>query len=129
MSVEFRTLTILKVYLGEDTYYDDRPLYKAIIEEAHTLHIAGATAYKCVEGYASEVRGHERKLLVNFSDSSNLPIVLEFVDTREKFEPLLKFLEKNVQRGLVTISDATCLMTEYMKKASQSLQQAAIDKK
>lgn len=116
MALEFRTVTLLKLYTGEDIYYEDKPFYKAVIEKARGLHIAGCTAYKCIEGYASELRGYDRRLLINFSDPSNLPVVLEFVDTREKIEELLPFLEKHTNRGLVSITDTTILVTDYIRE-------------
>ena len=54
MAAEFKTLTILTVYVGEDVYYKDKPIYKCIFEEARKAGIAGGTVFKCIEGYASQ---------------------------------------------------------------------------
>ena len=43
MALEFEKITFLKIYTGEDVMLDDQPLYKAIIEEARRLQLAGGT--------------------------------------------------------------------------------------
>ena len=94
MTMEFEQIWVLKIYTAEDVYYNDKPLFNAIIEEARRLEIAGATVFKCIEGYATEARGLERRPLIRFSEPSNLPIVLESIDKKDKLELLLPFLEK-----------------------------------
>lgn len=54
MAIEYRKITFLKVYTGEDVMYDDIPLYKAILREARRLGLAGATVTKGIEGFASK---------------------------------------------------------------------------
>ena len=43
MAIEYRKITFLKVYTGEDVMYNDIPLYKAILREARRLQLAGPT--------------------------------------------------------------------------------------
>lgn len=102
MPMEFERIWVLKIYTAEDVYYHDKPIFTAIIEEARRLEIAGATVFKCIEGYATEKRGLERRPLIRFSEPTNLPIVLEIIDKKAKLELLLPFLEKNMKTGLVT---------------------------
>ena len=99
MAAEFKTLTILTVYVGEDVYYKDKPIYKCIFEEARKAGIAGGTVFKCIEGYASQKRGMEKRFLINFTDPINLPVVVQLVDKRERLERLYPFLEKNLQHA------------------------------
>ncbi|NCD08476.1 MAG: DUF190 domain-containing protein [Negativicutes bacterium] len=120
MAMEFEKIWILKIYTAEDTYYQDKPLYKAIIDEARQLEIAGGTVFKCIEGYATEMRGLASKPLIRFSEPSNLPIVLEIIDKKEKLEKLLPFLEKNMKTGLVTFEECTRLVTDYLRATREA---------
>ena len=117
MAIEFEKIWILKIYTAEDTYCKDKPLYKAIIAEARLFGIAGGTVFKCVEGYATELRGIANRPLIRFSEPSNLPIVIEIMDKKEKLELLLPFLEENMKTGLVTFEECTRLVTEYMRES------------
>ena len=92
MAIEFKKITFLKVYTGEDVMLDDKPLYKAIIEEARRLKLAGGTVMKGIEGYATKLRGVGRAINYFVSGNANYPIVIEIVDSRENLEKLLPFL-------------------------------------
>ena len=116
MALEFKKITFLKVYTGEDVMLDDKPLYKAIIEEARRLKLAGGTVMKGIEGYATKVRGVGRAINYFVSGNANYPIVIEIVDERENLEKLLPFLEKNVTDGLVLLEDSQYLVTDYTRK-------------
>ncbi|MGE4588291.1 MAG: DUF190 domain-containing protein [Acidaminococcaceae bacterium] len=116
MTMEFEKIWVLKIYTAEDVYYNDKPLFNAIIAEARKLKIAGSTVFKCIEGYATEIRGLERRPLIRFSEPTNLPIVLEIIDKKEQLELLLPFLEKHMKTGLVTIEERTRLITDYVRE-------------
>ena len=116
MPMEFERIWVLKIYTAEDVYYHDKPIFTAIIEEARRLEIAGATVFKCIEGYATEKRGLERRPLIRFSEPTNLPIVLEIIDKKAKLELLLPFLEQNMKTGLVTFEGRTRLVTDYLRE-------------
>lgn len=124
MAIEFEKIWILKIYTAEDTYCKDKPLYKAIIAEARLQGIAGGTVFKCVEGYATELRGIANRPLIRFSEPSNLPIVMEIIDKKEKLEMLLPFLEENMKTGLVTFEECTRLVTDYMRETRNKVETA-----
>ena len=119
MAIEFKKITFLKVYTGEDVMLDDKPLYKAIIEEARRLKLAGGTVMKGIEGYATKLRGVGRAINYFVSGNANYPIVIEIVDSRENLEKLLPFLEKNVTDGLVLLEDSQYLVTDYTRKREE----------
>lgn len=121
MTAEFKTLTMLTVYVGEDVYYKDKPIYKCIFDKARKVGIAGGTAFKCIEGYASERRGMEKRFLINFTEPINLPIVIQLVDKKERVEKLYPFLEKNLRRGMATVHDTQVLLTDYVKERSEAM--------
>lgn len=94
---------LLRVFIGESDHWDGRPLYEAIVLKARELHLAGATVLKGVMGFGASSRLHTSKVLAL---SEDLPLVVEIVDSREKLEELLPFLDEVVKDGLVTIERA-----------------------
>lgn len=119
MAVEFEKITFLKIYTGEDVMLDDQPLYKAIINEARRLQLAGGTVIKGIEGYATKLRGVGRAINYFVSGNANYPIIIEIVDTREKLEAFLPYLEKNVTNGLVILEESEYLVTDYTRKRKE----------
>lgn len=91
---------LLRVFIGESNTWQSRPLYEAIVLKARELQLAGATVLRGVMGYGASSRLHTAKVL---RLSSDLPVVVELVDAREKLELLLPFLEEAVADGMVTL--------------------------
>jgi PII-like signaling protein len=94
---------LLRVFFGESDHQDGRPLYEAIVLKARELHLAGATVIKGIMGYGASSRLHTARVL---RLSEDLPIIVEIVDSREKIEQLLPFIEEWVTNGLVTLERA-----------------------
>lgn len=117
--MEFKKITFLKIYTGEDVMLNDQPLYKAVIEEARRLKLAGGTVMKGIEGYASTSRGVGRAVSSFVSGNANYPIIVEIVDHKENIAKLLPFLEANVHDGLVLVEESTYLETAYTRKRAQ----------
>jgi PII-like signaling protein len=94
---------LLRVFLGEADRHDGRPAFEAIVLEARKRGLAGATVLRGVLGYGGSSRLHAAKVL---SLSEDLPMVVEIVDTRERLEEFVPFIETVVRDGLVTIEKA-----------------------
>lgn len=92
----------LRIYIGESDRYQGRSLYQAIVEKAKSLDIAGATVFRGLMGYGANRRIHTAKIL---DLSSDLPLLVEIIDSQEYIEKLLPYLEEMVQKGMVTIDD------------------------
>lgn len=92
--------TLLRVFLGEADKADGRPLYEAIVLKARELGLAGATVLRGVMGFGANSRLHTAKVL---RLSEDLPIVVELVDTEERLQRLLPWLDEHVTEGLVTL--------------------------
>lgn len=92
---------MIRVHFGEDDRWHGRPLHEAIIEEARRQDVAGATAYRGIEGYGASSRIHRKHRFT----SSDLPIMVAIVDTAEKIERFLPILKDMVSEGLIAISD------------------------
>lgn len=91
---------LLRIYVREDDRIEGKPLYKKIFELAMERGIAGVTVFRAIMGY-----GPSKKIrTLSFADlSSNLPILLEIVDTEEKIKKFIEEIEKIVKHGLITV--------------------------
>jgi PII-like signaling protein len=94
------------VFIGESDTWEGQPLYRAIVLKARELGLAGATVLRGPMGFGANSRVHSSKLL---ELSTDLPIVVEIVETAEKLQPLLPFLDQAVDEGLITIEEVRVL--------------------
>ena len=94
---------LLRIFIGEADRHHGRPLSEVIVEAARQRGMAGATAWKGFMGFGAHSRMHTAKVL---RLSTDLPVVIEIVDTREKVEAFLPELEALVGEGLVTLERA-----------------------
>ena len=92
--------TLLRIFLGESDRQGSRPLFEAIVLKARELHLAGATVLRGVMGYGRNSRLHTAKIL---RLSEDLPMVVEIVDSEEKIQELLPWLDSVLTDGLVTL--------------------------
>jgi PII-like signaling protein len=90
----------LRVFIGASDVHNGQPLYRAIVMKARELGLAGATVLRGPMGFGANSRVHTSKLL---ELSTDLPILVEIVDTAEKIQSLLPFLDEVVSEGLITI--------------------------
>lgn len=95
--------TLLRIFLGESDRHDGKPLYEAIVLKARELHLAGATVLRGMIGFGRSSRLHTTKIL---RLSEDLPILLEIVDSEEKIQSILPWLEQVVTGGLITLERA-----------------------
>lgn len=128
MTAEFKKCWMLKIYTGEDVIVGNDPLYRTILEEARRLKIAGATVIKGIEGYATEVRGIDRRPVSLFTGVSNLPVLVTIVDQKENLEKLIPFLEKKATHALVLFEESTALVTDYMRQVIANRQADGLEK-
>ncbi len=91
---------LLRVFLGENDRWHGRPLYEAIVMKARELHLAGATVLRGPMGFGAGSRLHTAKIL---RLSEDLPMVIEIVDSMEKIDGLLPYIDDMVKDGLVTL--------------------------
>lgn len=93
--------TLLRIHFGEDDKWENKPLYRAIVEKCRELDIAGATVLRGIEGYGASTfirRTH------HLSFSHDAPVMVSVIDSEEKIRTLLPILDKMVVEGLIAIS-------------------------
>lgn len=91
---------LLRVFVGESDRWEHKPLYEAIVLRARELHLAGATVLRGPMGFGKSSRLHTSKIL---RLSTDLPLVIEIVDSEERVNAFLPELQKMVVGGLVTL--------------------------
>ena len=91
---------LLRIFIGESDRWQGEPLFEAIVRKVREAGGAGATVLRGIEGFGAHSRIHTARIL---RLSSDLPIVVEIVDTAERIDALLPALDEMVEDGLVTI--------------------------
>ncbi len=91
---------LLRVFIGESDKHEGVPLYEWIVRKARERGLAGATVLRGLEGFGAHSHLHTAKLL---RLSTDLPVVIEIVDTEDKIEAFLPLIDDAVGEGLATI--------------------------
>ncbi len=91
---------LLRIFIGESDRHDGQPLYQWLVREANRRGLAGATVLRGLEGFGAHSRLHTAKIL---RLSTDLPIIIEIVDTIAKIEDFLPVIDDVVKEGLATI--------------------------
>jgi CBS domain-containing protein/PII-like signaling protein len=94
--------TRVTIYLGESDTYQGEPLYLAILEQLKREGASGATVLRGLAGYGAHSRIHTASIVTL---SSDLPIVLVWVDTPARVERVLPTLRSMVNAGLITLEE------------------------
>jgi len=101
---------LLRIFLGEDDRYRHLPLYEAIVLKAREKRLAGATVLRGPLGFGKSSHMHTTKIL---RLSSDLPMVIEIVDTPEKISAFLPELDGMMKGGLVTLERAQVIRYKH----------------
>lgn len=91
---------LLRIFVGESDKHEGMPLYEWVVRSARREGLAGATVLRGLEGFGAHSLLHTAKIL---RLSSDLPIVIEIVDTEEKIERFLPLIDSAISEGLATI--------------------------
>ncbi len=94
---------LLRIFIGESDKYKGKSLYEQIVIKARELNLAGATVIRGIMGFGAHSRIHTAKLLAL---SEDMPVVVEIVDTEEKLNSLLPFLDEIMKDGMITLEKA-----------------------
>ena len=103
---------LLRIFIGESDRYHGKPLYEAIVHKAKELELAGATVLRGISGFGARSKLQTTKFL---RLSSDLPLIIEIVDSEEYINRLLPFLDEAVADGLITLEKV-----QVIKYASSS---------
>jgi len=92
--------SLLRIFIGESDKHEGMALYEWIVRKAREHGLAGATVLRGIEGFGAHSRVHTAKIL---RLSTDLPIVVEIVDSLEKIDAFLPAVDGAIREGLATM--------------------------
>ena len=104
------TATLLRIFIGESDKYQGMSLYKYLTKYLRKNHYSGITVLRGIAGFGKASKIHTSNLL---ELSSDLPIVIEIVDTEERIEELKKEFEENNFIGSALITEEKVKVLQY----------------
>jgi PII-like signaling protein len=97
---------LMRIFIGESDQHERRPLYIALLELFRRKGLAGATVLKGVAGFGARSLVHTASIL---RLSSDLPLVIEVVDSEEHLAGILSEIGAMMGGGLVTMETVRVL--------------------
>lgn len=97
---------LMRIFVGESDRHGHRPLYEALVDLLREEGFAGATVLRGVAGFGARSVYHSDKLL---RLSSDLPMVVEAVDTEEKIAGVMPRIDAMMTGGMITLEKATVI--------------------
>jgi PII-like signaling protein len=98
----------VRIYFGERDRHGRKPLWTALLELLRREGAAGATVTKGAAGYGAHSKIHTSSIV---DLSTDLPLVLEWIDTEERYRRLSPRIMDMLQGGMVTTDPVT--ITRY----------------
>jgi len=97
---------LLRIYIGESDRYENKPLYRYLVEEFRKRGFFGATVLRGITGFGETSRISTTSIL---RLSTDLPVVVEVVEEEKRIQEILPDLEKIVDGGLITIQKVSVI--------------------
>ncbi len=94
----------VRIYFGERDRHGGTSLWSALLELLRKNGAAGATVTRAVAGYGAHSKIHAASIL---DLSTDLPMLMEWIDSPERVEQLLPKVEEMIQGGLITTDPVT----------------------
>lgn len=111
--------TLLRIFVAENDRLHGRLLYRALVEKAQEMKMAGATVLPAPIGFGqSRMVRYE----LNVDAGPYLPVVIEIVDTEENITRFLPAIDGMIDSGLVTLEKVRAVF--YRKAAQPSAAEA-----
>ena len=95
----------MRIFIGESDRVESgphkgKPLYEGLLLTLRERGFAGATVLRGIAGFGASARLHTDRVL---RLSTDLPIIVEVVETEEKIEEIRPELNQLIGGGLVTL--------------------------
>ncbi|MDD2336937.1 MAG: DUF190 domain-containing protein [Geobacteraceae bacterium] len=91
---------LIRIFIDENAKYGQKPLYKALIDLLIVEGFAGATVLRGIAGFGAHSVYHTDKLL---RLSSELPIIVEVVASKEKLDRAMPKIDEMMCGGLISM--------------------------
>ncbi|MEI6848369.1 MAG: DUF190 domain-containing protein [Chlorobiaceae bacterium] len=92
--MQLQTSELLRIFVGEQVRFGHSPLYEEIVREARHYGLAGATALRGVLSYGHDMLIKTSKIM---EFGTNLPMVIEIIDSAEKIDGFLSIISQMVK--------------------------------
>jgi PII-like signaling protein len=116
--------TLMRIYVGERDKFHGKPLYEAIVMMLRNRHYAGVTVLRAIMGFgaSSHLRSDRIEVL-----STDLPIVIECVETADRIQAVLPELDTMIGGGLITLERAKVIMYRPHDQAEEGADDWSLD--
>ena len=91
---------LLRIFIGENDLYEGIPLHEWIVNKACDMGLSGASVVRGFSGFGVHSHIHTAKIL---RLSSNLPIIIEIVDTKDKIDMFMPIIDAAISKGVATL--------------------------
>lgn len=91
--------------MNERDQYQGKPLYEALVARCQELNLAGATAFRALEGFGESSELHRTHLF-----GSDQPIIITVVETPEKAREALPVLQAMMPSGVIAVTDVEVMV-------------------
>ena len=98
------------IFIKESDQWQHRPLYLAVLDFLRSEGVAGATVLRGLAGYGARGQVHTATLV---ELSSELPLVIIFVDRVDRVARIMPQLTAMVQVGLICTTPVTVIRTAH----------------
>ena len=112
-----RDAVLLRIFIGEADELEKEQVYQKIVLKAREMNLAGATVLRGPMGFGRSSHLHASSA---FRVSTDLPIVIEIVDTEQKIQEFLVAVENIVGAGLITLEKVQAIF--YKAKPPSALE-------
>jgi len=99
---------MIRIYIGKDDRWNDKPLHLALVEAMRANDISGVTVYEGLLGY-----GANGKVRMPGTFSKSSPLMLSVIDTEERINNFVPILDRMLHKGMVVISNADVIKYAY----------------
>lgn len=103
---------LLRIFIGESDRHHAQHLYEYMAQYLRNHHYAGVTILRGIEGFGQASILHKADIL---DLSSDLPIVVEVVDTEEKIRALKETIDREQWIGSGLITEEKVTIVRYGK--------------
>lgn len=100
---------LLRLIVRSSDKHGGKLLYKYLVELLKKEGLAGVTVTRGIDGFGKSAIVHTSSIL---RLSTEVPVVLEVVDRREKIEDIKPRLQEIVKRGLITEENVKVVLYE-----------------
>lgn len=104
---------LMRIFIGEGDRFEHKPLYEALVELFSKESFAGVTVLRGICGFGAHRVFHSQKLL---DLSAELPLVVEVIDTQEKINAIMPYIDEMMTGGMITLEKATVIRYKSGKR-------------